>query len=187
MSTMIQPTKNRFSVYILRKAVPRHLQGILNKREIKFTLDTKDVRGAIERALAKIIQIDMMLRLAEKQLEAEESLTDADIEMIAGVWASRTMQNDERIRARYLVEDVLGGKTGMFHSPENDIIHDWLEDRERKPGYKSETWRAERDESICKLMTIELDEALEPYEMVSRSDHNLWQIAGFCPGPPFGI
>jgi hypothetical protein len=30
----------------------------------------------------------MMLRLAEKQLEAEESLTDADIEMIAGVWAS---------------------------------------------------------------------------------------------------
>jgi hypothetical protein len=103
----------------------------------------------------------MMLRLAEKQLEAEESLTDADIEMIAGVWASRTMQNDELIRDRYLVEDVLDGKTGMFHSPENDIIHDWLEDRERKPRYKSETWQAERDESICKLMVVELDEALE--------------------------
>ncbi|AYY07109.1 hypothetical protein EGY04_19810 [Enterobacter roggenkampii] len=161
MSIMIQPTKNRFGVYLVRKAVPRHLQGILNKREIKFTLDTKDVREARERAPAKIIQIDMMLRLAEKQLEAEESLTDADIEMIADVWASSTMQNDELIRERYVVEDVLNGKTGMFHSPENDIIHDWLEDRERKPLYKSETWQAERDESICKLMAVELDEALE--------------------------
>ncbi|AVO79905.1 site-specific integrase [Cronobacter sakazakii] len=161
MSIMIQPTKNRFGVYLVRKAVPRHLQGILNKREIKFTLDTKDVREARERAPAKIIQIDMMLRLAEKQLEAEESLTDADIEMIADVWASSTMQNDELIRERYVVEDVINGKTGMFHSPENDIIHDWLEDRERKPLYKSETWQAERDESICKLMAVELDEALE--------------------------
>jgi hypothetical protein len=44
MGIMIQPTKNRFGVYLVRKAVPRHLQGILNKREIKFTLDTKDVR-----------------------------------------------------------------------------------------------------------------------------------------------
>ncbi|HAI4474247.1 TPA: hypothetical protein HJO75_003314 [Escherichia coli] len=119
------------------------------------------MREARERAPAKIIQIDMMLRLAEKQLEAEESLTDADIEMIADVWASSTMQNDELIRERYVVEDVLNGKTGMFHSPENDIIHDWLEDRERKPLYKSETWQAERDESICKLMAVELDEALE--------------------------
>lgn len=49
----------------------------------------------------------------------------------------------------------------MFHSLENDIIHDWLEDRERKPRYKSETWQAERDESISKLMALELDEALE--------------------------
>lgn len=161
MGIMIQPTKNRFGVYLVRKAVPKHLQGILNKREIKFTLDTKDVREARERAPAKIIQIDMMLRLAEKQLEAEESLTDADIEMIADVWASRTMQNDELIRERYVIEDVLNGKTGMFHSPENDIIHDWLEDRKRKPLYKSETWQTERDESICKMMTVELDEALE--------------------------
>ncbi|WP_427038488.1 DUF6538 domain-containing protein [Escherichia coli] len=38
---MIQPIKNRFGVYILRKAVPKHLQGILKKREIKFTLDTR--------------------------------------------------------------------------------------------------------------------------------------------------
>ncbi|WP_367646264.1 DUF6538 domain-containing protein [Pectobacterium polaris] len=53
MSIMIQPTKNRFGVYIVRKTVPRHLQGILNKREIKFTLDTKDVREARERAPAK--------------------------------------------------------------------------------------------------------------------------------------
>lgn len=161
MGIMIQPTKNRFGVYLVRKAVPRHLQGILNKREIKFTLDTKDVREARERAPAKIIQIDMMLRLAEKQLEAEESLTDADIEMITGVWASRTMQNDELIRERYLVEDALDGKTGLLHSPENDMIHDWLEDRERKPRYKSETWQGKRDESICKLMAVELDEALE--------------------------
>jgi hypothetical protein len=43
------------------------------------------------------------------------------------------LQNDELIRERYLVEDVLDGKTVLFHSPENDIIHDWLEDRERKP------------------------------------------------------
>lgn len=161
MGIMIQPTKNRFGVYLVRKAVPKYLQGILNKREIKFTLDTKDVREARERAPAKIIQIDMLLRLAEKQLEAEESLTDADIKMITDVWASRTMQNDELIRERYLVEDVLDGNTGLFHSPENDLIHDWLEDRERKPRFKSPTWQEERDVSICKLMAIELDEALE--------------------------
>ncbi|WP_139152890.1 DUF6538 domain-containing protein, partial [Enterobacter asburiae] len=44
MGIMIQPTKNNFGVYLIRKVVPKHLQGILNKREIKFTLDTKDVR-----------------------------------------------------------------------------------------------------------------------------------------------
>lgn len=114
----------------------------------------------------------MMLRLAEKQLEAEESLTDADIEMIADVWASRTMQNDELIRERYLVEDILNGETGMFHSPENDIIHDWLKDRERKPLYKPETWQTEREESICKLMAVELDEALEYTPIVLTS---LWR------------
>lgn len=161
MSIMIQPTKNRFGVYLVRKAVPKHLQNILNKREIKFTLDTKDVNEAKLRAPAKIIQIDLMLRQAEKQLEAEQALTDADIELIAGVWVSKTMQNDELIRERYIVEEQLDGKTGMFHSPENDIIHDWLEDRERKPRYKSETWQEERDVSICKLMAVELDEALE--------------------------
>lgn len=80
--------------------------------------------------------------------------------MIASVWASCIKRNDELIWERYLVEDVLGGKTEMFHSPENNIIHDWLEDRERKQRYKSETWQAERDESISKLMALGLDEAL---------------------------
>ncbi|ANR80079.1 hypothetical protein BBB57_18565 [Kosakonia sacchari] len=123
MSIMIQPTKNRFGVYLVRKAVPKHLQNILNKREIKFTLDTKDVNEAKLRAPAKIIQIDLMLRQAEKQLEAEQALTDADIELIAGVWVSKTMQNDELIRERYIVEEQLDGKTGLVHSPENEIIH----------------------------------------------------------------
>jgi len=161
MGIMIQPTKNRFGVYLVRKAVPKHLQGILDKREIKFTLDTKDVSEARARAPAKIIQIDLILRQAEKQLKAEQTLTDADIELIAGVWASKTMQNDELIRERYVVEEQYNGKTGLAHSPENELIHNWLEDRERKPRYKSETWQTERDESICKLMAVELDEALE--------------------------
>ena len=161
MSIMIQPTKNRFGVYLVRKAVPKHLQNILNKREIKFTLDTKDVNEAKSRAPAKIIQIDLMLRQAEKQLEAEQALTDADIELIAGVWVSKTMQNDELIRERYIVEEQLDGKAGLVHSPENEIIHNWLEDRERKPRYKSQTWQEERDASICKMMAVELNEALE--------------------------
>lgn len=112
------------------------------------------------RAPAKIIQIDLILRQAEKQLEAEQTLTDADIELIAGVWASKTMQNDELIREWYIVEDQYNGKTGLAHSPENELIHNWLEDRERKPRYKSETWQEERDVSICKMMVVELDEAL---------------------------
>jgi len=177
---MIQPTKNRFGVYLVRKAVPKHLQGILNKREIKFTLDTKDVREARERAPAKIIQIDMMLRLAEKQLDAEESLTDADIKMIADVWASRTMQNDELIRERYLVEVQHGEKVGLDHSPENEIIHDWLEDLEHKPGYKSQTWLEERNVSICNMMVVELDEALEYTPTVLTSawrDRLAWRLA----------
>ena len=112
MGIMIQPTTNRLGVYLLRKAVPKHLQGILNKREIKLTLDTKDVKEARERAPAKIIQIDLILRQAEKQLAAEQTLTDADIELIAGVWASKTMQNDELIRERYIIEEQYNGKTG---------------------------------------------------------------------------
>lgn len=161
MGIMIQPTKNRFGVYYVRKAVPKHLQGILDKQEIKFTLATKNVSEARTRAPAKIIQIDLILRQAEKQLEAEQTLTDADIELIAGVWASKTMQNDELILERYIVEERYNGKTGLAHSPENELIHDWLEDRERKPRNKSETWEEERDVSICRLMALELDEALE--------------------------
>ncbi|EBW4745501.1 hypothetical protein DPP37_01265 [Salmonella enterica subsp. enterica serovar Stanley] len=161
MGIMIQPTKNRFGVYLVRKAVPKHLQGILNKREIKFTLKTKNVNEAKALAPAKIIQIDLMIRRAEELLKAEQSLTDADIELIAGVWASKIMQQDHLIRERYLVEELFDGKAGLVHSPENAIIHDWLEDRERKPRYKSQTWQEERDVSICKLMSIELDEALE--------------------------
>ena len=170
MGIMIQPTKNRFGVYLVRKAVPKHLQQILNKREIKFTLDTKDVNEARTRAPAKIIEIDLMLRLAEKQLETELTLTDADIELIAGVWASKTMQQDELIRERYIIEEQFDGKTGLLHSPENDLIHDFLEDRERKPRFKSQTWQEERDVSICKLMVTELNEALE-YTPVVLTPH----------------
>lgn len=180
MGIMIQPTKNRFGVYLVRKAVPKHLQGILNKREIKLTLDTKDVKEARERAPAKIIQIDMMLKIAEKQLSAEQSLTDADIELIVNVWASKTMQNDELIRERYIVEEQFNDQTGLVHSPENGIIHDWLEDRERKPRYKSQTWQEERDVSICKLMAVELNEALEytPIVLTSAWRKRLaWRLA----------
>ena len=46
MGIMIQPTKNRFGVYHIRKAVPKHLVTILGKLEIKLTLDTKDVKEA---------------------------------------------------------------------------------------------------------------------------------------------
>ncbi|MFS2221013.1 DUF6538 domain-containing protein [Pantoea sp. B65] len=180
MGIMIQPTKNRFGVYLVRKAVPKHLQGILNKREIKLTLDTKDVKEARERAPAKIIQIDMMLKIAEKQLSAEQSLTDADIELIVSVWASKTMQNDELIRERYIVEEQFNDQTGLVHSPANGIIHDWLEDRERKPRYKSQTWQEERDVSICKLMAVELNEALEytPIVLTSAWRKRLaWRLA----------
>ncbi|SEQ12669.1 Site-specific recombinase XerD [Rosenbergiella nectarea] len=180
MGIMIQPTKNRFGVYHVRKAVPKHLIGILDKREIKFTLDTKDVNEARTRAPAKIIQIDMILRLAEKQLEAEQSLTDADIELIAGVWASKTMQRDELIRERYVVEEQYDGKTGLTHSPENGLIHDWLEDRQRKPGYKSQTWQEERNVSIGKLMAVELEEALEYTPTVLTPlwrDRLAWRLA----------
>jgi integrase len=180
MGIMIQPTKNRFGVYHVRKAVPKHLIGILDKREIKFTLDTKDVNEARTSAPAKIIQIDMILRLAEKQLEAEQSLTDADIELIAGVWASKTMQRDELIRERYVVEEQYDGKTGLTHSPENGLIHDWLEDRQRKPGYKSQTWQEERNVSIGKLMAVELEEALEYTPTVLTPlwrDRLAWRLA----------
>ncbi|WP_313087548.1 DUF6538 domain-containing protein [Atlantibacter hermannii] len=73
MGIMIQQTKNRFGVYHVRKAVPKRLQGLLEKREIKFTFDTTDVNAAKMRAPAKILQIDLMLRQAEKQLKAEQS------------------------------------------------------------------------------------------------------------------
>ncbi|ENV3332557.1 hypothetical protein ACFJ30_002900 [Salmonella enterica] len=47
---------------------------MLNKREIKFTLKTKNVNEAKALAPAKIIQIDLMLRRAEELLKAEQSL-----------------------------------------------------------------------------------------------------------------
>ena len=65
MGIMIRPTKNRFGVYLVRKAVPKHLKNIPNKREIKFTIDTKDVNEARVRAPAKIIQIDLIFRQAK--------------------------------------------------------------------------------------------------------------------------
>lgn len=121
-----------------------------------------------------------MLKIAEKQLSAEQSLTDADIELIVSVWASKTMQNDELIRERYIVEEQFNDQTGLVHSLENGIIHDWLEDRERQPRYKLQTWQEEHDVSICKLMAVELNEALEytPIVLTSAWRKRLaWRVA----------
>jgi hypothetical protein len=71
-----------------------------------------------------------------------------------------TMQNDELIRERYSLkmfsmvkqECSTRRKTTSFTTGWKTANASW---------YKSETWQAERDESICKLMAVELDEALE--------------------------
>lgn len=86
------------------------------------------------------------------------------------------MQEDDLIRERYLLEDELDGKTGLLRSPENDIIHTYLEDRARKPRFKSQTWQEERDVTICKRLAVKLEVDLQymPVTLVSiRFNH--WQ------------
>ncbi|WP_312142853.1 site-specific integrase [Atlantibacter hermannii] len=207
MGIMIQPTKNRFGVYLVRKAVPERLRGILNKREIKFTLDTKEASEARMRAPAKILQIELMISQAEKLLVAQQSLTDADIELIADIWASRIMQNDEIIRERYIVEEDFSPKDdkkgnqedgeegskennkegenenkkiGLTLSPESELICDWLEDREYPDRFKLKMGQANRDSSLCNLLAAELDEALAytPMDLTPNWRNKLaWRLA----------
>ncbi len=128
-----------------------------DKTELKASLGTADYNEALSKAPAVWLDFANAIAKAERQLKAEQSFTDADIELIAGLWASRIMSQEELITERYLIDDY---EHGLSRSPGNDLICDYLEHKDRLVRHKSASWQTS-GEALCKLMSVELQEAQE--------------------------
>ncbi|WFN55205.1 hypothetical protein O1Q98_16515 [Dickeya lacustris] len=148
----------RSGTYGVRRVIPKKLRHLLDdQHEFKESLGTKDHDEAIVRAIPVWQKFENAIRRAKRQLDAEQSVTNADIELIAGLWASRMVSQEEVITERYLIDDY---EYGLSRSPANDLICDYLEHKDRLVSQKSDSWQ-DSSGALCKLMAVELQEAQE--------------------------
>lgn len=102
--------KDKSQFYGIRRVIParlRHLMG--DKTELKASLGTADYNEALSKAPTVWLDFANAIAKAKRQLKAEQSFTDADIELIAGLWTSRIMAQEELIKERYLIDDYEHG------------------------------------------------------------------------------
>lgn len=167
----------RKGTYGVRRVIPEKLRYLLNNQtEFKESLDTKIHGEAVVKAIPVWQKFENYIRKAERQLDAEQTVTNADIELIANLWASRMMSQEELITERYLIDDY---EYGLSRSPGNDLICNYLEHKERLMRHKSDSWLAD-SEALCKLMAVELQEAQEwaETELPQTWLHRLaWRLA----------
>lgn len=193
MSTMIQPTKNRYGVYTLRMAVPAELKSTLGKGEIKRSLKTKDLAEAKLKAPAVTALMQAEIEYARKILNAELSVTDDDIERIASVWLAFILSKPELVKERYLsdypygldltlesriIVEYLRQENNVSASYDAPDISVMLGFSDPYPSIKPE----QRDIEILQLVKNELAEALEllPAELTPRWRIKLaWRLADY--------
>ncbi|MEG1214886.1 MAG: hypothetical protein RSE29_27550, partial [Leclercia sp.] len=114
--------KDKSQFYGVRRVIPARLRHLLgDKTELKTSLGTADYNEALSKAPAVWLGFANAIAKAERQLKAEQSFTDADIELIAGLWTSRIMSQEELITERYLINDY---EHGLSRCPDNDLICD---------------------------------------------------------------
>ncbi|MCW2256034.1 integrase [Providencia alcalifaciens] len=193
MSTMIQPTKNRYGVYILRMAVPAELKSTLGKGEIKRSLKTKDLAEAKLRAPAVTALMQAEIEYARKILNAELSVTDDDIERIASVWLTFILSKPELVKERYLsdypygLDLTLESRTIVeYLRQENNVSASYdAPDISVMLGYSDpypSITPEQRDIEILQLVKNELAEALElfPAQLTPRWIIKLaWRLADY--------
>ncbi|MEG1251331.1 MAG: hypothetical protein RSE37_22040, partial [Citrobacter sp.] len=81
--------KDKSQFYGVRRVIPARLRHLLgDKTELKTSLGTADYNEALSKAPAVWLGFANAIAKAERQLKAEQSFTDADIELIAGLWTS---------------------------------------------------------------------------------------------------
>ncbi|MCM7453725.1 site-specific integrase [Enterobacter cloacae] len=149
--------KDKSQFYGVRRVIParlRHLMG--DKVELKESLGTADYNEALSKAPAVWLRFENAIAKAERQLKAELSFTDKDIESIANQWTSHVMPQEELIKERYLIDDY---EYGLIRSPGIERICDILEELDRQES--SEQAGHVNDEALSKLMALELQEAQE--------------------------
>ncbi|WP_156293049.1 DUF6538 domain-containing protein [Serratia oryzae] len=172
MSTMIQPTKNKHGVYILRMAVPSELRITLGKSEIKRSLKTKELAAAKLNAPAVMAEMQAMLQQARRTLQAEQSITNDDIELVASVWATKILPQADLIKERYLYLYPYG----FDLNPASAQLKRYLDDREQH----SKQWQDKWNLDLMQLVQREIAEALEwtPIELTHAWRNELaWRLA----------
>ncbi|MEG1601548.1 site-specific integrase [Citrobacter sp.] len=169
--------KDKSQFYGVRRVIPARLRHLLgDKTELKTSLGTADYNEALSKAPAVWLGFANAIAKAERQLKAEQSFTDADIELIAGLWTSRIMSQEELITERYLINDY---EHGLSRCPDNDLICDYLDHKERLIHQKSDSWQ-DSSGALCQLMAVEVQEAQEwaDTELPQSWLHRLaWRLA----------
>ncbi|HHQ6628461.1 TPA: DUF6538 domain-containing protein, partial [Serratia fonticola] len=172
MSTMIQPIKNKFGVYTLRKAVPLELRAIIGKSAIKRSLNTKILAEAKLKSAAVIAEMEAILQQARRTLQAEQSVTHDDIELVVSVWATKILPQADLIEERYLYLYPYG----LDLNPESTQIKRYLNEREQH----SKQWQDKWNLDLMQLVQREIAEALEwtPIELTHAWRNELaWRLA----------
>jgi len=142
--------KDKSQFYGVRRVIParlRHLMG--DKVELKESLGTADYNEALSKAPAVWLRFENAIAKAERQLKAELSFTDKDIESIANLWTSHVMPQEDLIKERYLIDDY---EYGLIRSPGIERICDILEELDRQES--SEQAGHVNDEALSKLMAL---------------------------------
>ncbi|MAM87518.1 MAG: integrase [unclassified Hahellaceae] len=109
---MAQPSKHPISgVFYFRREVPEAIRGILNKREWKVSLRTKELSEARLRFAAKSLECEECFSAARDQLAGKSRLLLADAPRLADQWAKAEVDSwetePERIDA-FLVSSESG-------------------------------------------------------------------------------
>jgi len=95
-----QYLQHRRMVWIFRRRVPPHLQGIIGQTEWKESLKTGDLRSALARRNQLAAQTEMQIAAAEAELARKSSppLTPVEAASLANEWLGSWIQLDAEMR-----------------------------------------------------------------------------------------
>ena len=91
----------RGTVYWFRAKVPVDLQNhYAPKKEITFSLRTRDPREALEKVRLEGVRLDQEFAAARRKLKAKPSsvISEAEVQRLGALWLHRLLQEDEELR-----------------------------------------------------------------------------------------
>ena len=109
---MAQPFKHPVSgIFYLRRKVPTELRVAMGRREIKWSLKTRDAGVAKSLFAAAWLASEELIEQAKAQVGGQQTLTDAEIQDLAAQWLHEEMEKTESVRnfEYHLVEGPSSG------------------------------------------------------------------------------